>query len=70
MLPQSSPSTESTSRRRPSRSAYREMREQLAHEACYEQQVKMAEARQRRIDAMIAKTAAETPWAAGDILWA
>lgn len=37
---------------------------------CYEQQVKMIEARQARIDRMIALTASLTPEYAGDILWA
>jgi hypothetical protein len=50
--------------------AYREYRERLAHEATYEQQVRMAEAQQQRINDALARTAAEFPHLAGDQIFA
>lgn len=38
--------------------------------ATYARIVQASEARSKRTEAMLAKTAAESPWAAGDILWA
>lgn len=50
--------------------SYRSQQQEAAAISSYNRTVKAIEARQARIEAMLARTAAESPEAAGDILWA